>query len=183
MSSGWAFLDPVRTFWERARPDIRLLIGVLLVTLIGIAGLTPTYFGMTLSWPFAAFIAAIGWGSGGIAMRPMLSLILFGFAQDVSMIFAPLGVFALLNILVFGLSAGLHQAFDTDRSGGVAVLIPVVCLIGGFSMLWIIASLTNGAAIRVMPVLLSLFSTLTLYILIAPVFDLGRRPDERGVLS
>ena len=183
MTSILAFFDPVKTFWENARPDIRLLIGALLVTLIGVAGLTPTYFGMTLSWPFAAFVAATAWGSGGIAMRPMVLLILFGFAQDVSMVFAPLGVFALLNIIVFGLSAGLHQAFDTDRSGGVVVSIPVACLLAGFSMLWIIASLTNGSAVRVLPILLSLFSTLALYVLISSMFDLGRRPDERGVLS
>lgn len=183
MTSILAFFAHVRKFWENARPDIRLLIGALVLTLIGVAGLTPTYFGMTLSWPFGAFVAATAWGGGGIAMRPMLLLILFGFAQDVSMIFAPLGVFALLNILVFGLSAGLHQAFDTNRSGGVVVLIPVACLLAGFSMLWVIASLTNGTAIRVLPFLLSLFSTLALYVLISPVFDLGRRPDERGVLS
>lgn len=183
MNAVFNLFRPVVSFWENARPDIRLLIGALLVALIGLAGLTPTYFGVTLSWPFAAFIAATGWGSGGIAMRPMLLLILFGFAQDVSMIFAPLGAFALINVLVFGISAGLHQTFDTDRSGGIAVIIPLVCITSGFVMLWIIASLTTGAPVRVLPLMLSLFSTLAMYVLIAPVFDLGRRPDERGVLS
>lgn len=174
---------PIADFWRKARPDVRLLIGALLVILIGLAGLTPTYFGVALSWPFAAFIAATGWGAGGIAMRPMLLLILFGFAQDVSMIFAPLGVFALINIIVFGISAGLHQTFDADRSGGVAAVIPFVCVTSGFIMLWVIASLTTGAPVQVLPLFLSLFSTLAMYVLIAQVFDLGRRPDQRGALS
>lgn len=174
---------PISAFWETARPDIRLLIGGLIVALVGLGGLTPTYFGVTLSWPFAAFIAATGWGAGGIALRPILFLIVFGFAQDVSMIFAPLGVFALLNLLVFGLSAGLHQAFDTDRSSAAALFIPIACIIGGFVMLWMIASLTNGASVRVFPLFLSMFSTLALFVLIARVFDLGRRPDQRGALS
>ena len=99
------------------------------------------------------------------------------------MIFAPLGVFALINVIVFGISAGLHQTFDTDRSGGMAAIIPLVCITSGFVMLWIIASLTTGAPVRVLPLILSLFSTLAMYVLIASVFDLGRRPDERGVLS
>ncbi|MEO1642420.1 MAG: hypothetical protein AAFR74_03720 [Pseudomonadota bacterium] len=146
-------------------------------------GLTPTYFGISLSWPFAALIAATGWGAGGVAMRPMVLLILFGFAQDVSMVFAPLGIFALINLSVFGFSAWLHQLFDYERSGAVAFTTPVVALLSGFIMLWILASLTNGAIVRVVPVLLSFASTLALYVLVAPLFDLGRRPDERGAMS
>ena len=99
------------------------------------------------------------------------------------MIFAPLGAFALINIVVFGVSAALHQMFDTERSGGAAVIIPVSCLLIGFVSLWVIASLTNGNAVRLAPICLSFLSTMALYVLIAPVFDLGRRPDERGQLS
>ncbi|MEM9054232.1 MAG: hypothetical protein AAGB16_02805, partial [Pseudomonadota bacterium] len=170
-------------WWRKASPDLRLVVGTILVIMIGLAGLTPNYFGFTLSWPFAALIAAIGWGAGGIAARPMIILILFGFAQDVSMIFAPLGVFALLNLAVFGLSAALYQTFDAERSSGAAMVIPLSCLLAGFSLLWVIASLTNGNAVRLEPVFLSFLSTIALYVLIAPVFDLGRRPDERGQLS
>lgn len=178
-----AFFQSISAFWQGAGSDVRLLIGAALVVIVGVTGLTPTYFGMSLSWPFAAFIAATGWGSGGVAMRPMILLILFGFAQDVSMIFAPLGVFALLNLLVFGLSAGLHQLFDTERSAVAAIVIPLGCLFAGFFMLWIIASLTNGSIVRMVPILMSLVSTIALYVLTAPLFDLGRRPDQRGVLS
>jgi hypothetical protein len=183
MSDRFPVLSGVVKWWRNASPDIRLLVGAVLVAVIGTAGLTPNYFGFTLSWPFAALIAATGWGAGGLAARPMIMLILFGFAQDVSMIFAPLGVFALLNLAVFGVSAALYQMFDTERSGGAAIIIPVSCLLVGFVLLWVIASLTNGNAVRLEPVFLSFLSTMALYVLIAPVFDLGRRPDERGQLS
>lgn len=183
MTQLMALFRSVHAFWQSANSDVRLLTGTIFVLIIGITGLTPTYFGLSLSWPFAALIAATGWGSGGIAMRPMLLLILFGFAQDVSMIFAPLGVFALLNLLVFGLSAGLHQIFDRERSSGVALTIPLICMLSGFATLWVIASLTNGYAVLISPIILSMISTLALYIVVAQVFDLGRRPDQRGTLS
>lgn len=183
MNQLMALFVPVQRFWANAGPDMRLVIGTVFVLLVGISGLTPTYFGLSLSWPFAALIAATGWGGGGIAMRPMMLLVVFGFAQDVSMIFAPLGVFAFLNLLVFGLSAGLHQLFDTDRSAGAALIIPLSCVLSGFVALWIIASLTNGFAVRLLPIILSMISTLALYVLVAPIFDLGRRPDQRGTLS
>ncbi|MEM1086677.1 MAG: hypothetical protein AAGH90_03040 [Pseudomonadota bacterium] len=176
-------IESLSAFWRSSGSDLRLIIGAAVVVVIGVAGLTPTYFGIALSWPFAAFVAATAWGSGGVAMRPMMLLILFGFAQDISMIFAPIGVFALLNLIVFGLSAGLHQLFDTDRSAGAALIIPLACLFSGFLLLWVIASLTNGSVVRLLPILLSLISTVALYVLIAPIFDLGRRPDQRGALS
>lgn len=168
------FADSMALRWENARPRSRLIIGVILVILIGLVGLTPkTLFGMQLSWPYIGLIAAVGWGRSGMAFGPMAFLLVFGFAQDASQ--APWGSHGLANLLTYGLSAIVSQTADTERSPILSFVLPVVTLFVGITLVWLVASVSSGHVVRVTPMLTAYFATLVAHMLIAPLFDLGVR--------
>jgi len=176
MSSRSNALQTVGFWWQDARPVTRLGIGAALVVLIGVTGLTPTlFFGVVLAWPYAALIAAIGWGRAGFAFSSVLLLIAFGVAQDVSTS-APLGCFGLINLLVYGASAILHQTFDGERSPEIVFALPLILLVFAFVLVWLMASLVSGHVTRLEPLLAALGSTAVLQLVSSPVFDLGVRP-------
>jgi len=149
----------------------------LLVAAIGLLGLTPNVlFDVALSWPYAALIAAIGWGRSGLGFAPMAVLVVFGFAQDVTAS-APLGCFALVNLVAYGASAGL---FDIERSQGMNYGLPVAILFLGMAMVWLLASFSSNHLARLVPLMSAFLATLFLHMLIAPVFDLGIRRGANG---
>ena len=171
--------DSLAVRWEAARPRLRLLIGALVVLVIGMVGLTPkSFFGVPLAWPYVGLIAAVGWGRSGIAFGPMVLLVLFGFAQDASQ--APWGSHGLANLLIFGLSAMVHQMFDTERTPFLSFILPVVTLFSGIALVWIVASISSGHIVRVTPLLTAYFATLVVHMLIAPLFDLGAQRTVSG---
>ena len=171
--------DSLAVRWEAARPRLRLLIGALVVPVIGMVGLTPkSFFGVPLAWPYVGLIAAVGWGRSGIAFGPMVLLVLFGFAQDASQ--APWGSHGLANLLIFGLSAMVHQMFDTERTPFLSFILPVVTLFSGIALIWIVASISSGHIVRVTPLLTAYFATLVVHMLIAPLFDLGAQRTVSG---
>jgi len=170
----------VSMWWARAGLRTRLLIGAILVAVIGLAGLTPnSLFSLNVSWPYAAFIAAAGWGRSGLAFSPMVILLTFGFIQDETS-FAPLGMFGLLNIIILGFSAWLHQTFDTERSPVLSYGLPILVIVAGFIMLWIFASIVSSYPVRIVPILGALLSTICVHMIAAPVFDLGLRHQLTG---
>jgi hypothetical protein len=166
--------------WERARPRLRLLIGVVVVALVGLAGLTPkAAFGVPLTWPYISLIAAVGWGRSGLAFAPMILLVVFGFAQDASQ--APWGSHGLANLLTFGLIVAASQTFDTERAPGLGFAMPLIGLAAGVTLVWGIASVSVGHPVRVMPLLAAYLATVIVHLLISPLFDLGiRRGQVRG---
>ena len=171
--------DSLAVRWEAARPRLRLLVGALVVLVIGMVGLTPkSFFGVPLAWPYVGLIAAVGWGRSGIAFGPMVLLVLFGFAQDASQ--APWGSHGLANLLIFGLSAMVHQMFDTERTPFLSFILPVVTLFSGIALIWIVASISSGHIVRVTPLLTAYFATLVVHMLIAPLFDLGAQRTVSG---
>lgn len=171
-------------WWQSARARSRLAIGAMIVALVGLAGLTPNvWFDLTLAWPYAALIAAAGWGRSGLAFTPMALLVLFGFAQDVTSS-APMGCFALVNLATYGASAALNQTFDIERSAGMNFGLPIALLILGICLVWLLASFASGHVARVTPLFSAFLSTLVLHLLIAPVFDLGiRRGSHAGTMA
>ena len=178
MSGALSPLSAVFRWWEAARPRLRLAVGAVLIGLIGLMGLTPNVlFGTTISWPYMALIAAIGWGRAGLGFTPMLILIVFGFAQDVTAS-APLGSFALVNLATYGITAVLYQAFDAERSPGVNYGLPLVLLFIGMSFVWLLASLSSSYPVRVTPLMASLLATLFVQMMVAPLFDLGVRASS-----
>ncbi|MDJ0922367.1 MAG: hypothetical protein QNI84_14660 [Henriciella sp.] len=175
MSRAIAPLSMIARWWTKARPRLRLAVGTVLVGIVGLMGLTPNvFFGTTVSWPYMALIAAIGWGRAGLGFSPMLVLILFGFAQDVTAS-APLGSFALVNLATYGLKAGLYQAFDAERSPGVSYGLPILILFMGIIIVWLLASLSSNHVVRFMPLFASFLATMFVQMIVAPVFDLGVR--------
>ncbi len=166
--------------WERARPRLRLFIGVLVIALVGLAGLTPKVaFGVPLTWPYISLIAAVGWGRSGLAFAPIILLIVFGFAQDASQ--APWGSHGLANLLTYGLIVGASQTFDTDRTPGLGFALPLFGLFVGVALVWLIASISVGYPVRVMPLLAAYLATVIVHLMISPLFDLGiRRGQIRG---
>lgn len=173
-------LQGVTRWWGGARARLRLAVGFVLVAMIGLGGLTPNvFFGLTLSWPYAALIAAVGWGRSGLAFGPMAALTLFGFAQDVTTS-APLGCFALVNLATYGASASVSQMFDIERSQGMNYGLPILMLVFGMFLVWLLASFATAHVARIAPLFSALLATIFLHMLIAPVFDLGIRRGARA---
>lgn len=160
--------------WSEAGPTSRLVVGTLLVAVIGLIGLTPkSVFGTELTWPYAALVAACGWGRSGLGFRPMAILVLLGFAQDVSA-YAPLGCFGFINLSAFGLSALVHRSFDRERAPVITTLSPIIIYALAFSLVWLFASFNGNHMVQLTPLVQTFVITYILHIIFAPVFDLGR---------
>jgi hypothetical protein len=167
-----------RTLWSQAGPSPRLIFGAAIIAVVGVLGMTPKeIFGLQLAWPFAALWGAIGWGRAGLSLRPMLLLVAFGLMQDI-ISNAPLGCFAMINLLVYGLSAGIAGQTDGMRDVLVAIVGPVVLLIVAFLLVWGFASITSDHLVRTWPLFTSFFMTGLIYAGANAMFDLGRRPGE-----
>ncbi|MEM5516557.1 hypothetical protein WNY37_06325 [Henriciella sp. AS95] len=165
----------ISRLWHEAGPTSRLIVGTLIVALIGIVGLTPkTLFSQELIWPYAALVAAIGWGRSGVAFRPMVILVILGVAQDVSA-YAPLGCFGFINLSVFGMSAALSRAFDRERAPIITMLAPILLYSAAFGLVWLLASFASGHMVQLSPLVGAFVVTYIMHMLVAPVFDLGRR--------
>ena len=167
-----------RTLWSQSGPSPRLLFGAAIIAIVGVLGMTPkAFFGIPLAWPFAALWGAMGWGRVGLALRPMVLLVVFGLMQDI-VSNAPLGCFAMINLLVYGVSAGIAEQTDGMRDTLVAVVGPVVMLIVAFLLVWGFASITGDHLVRAWPLMTSFIATGAVYAVGNQMFDLGRRPGE-----
>ncbi|MEO1015521.1 MAG: hypothetical protein AAFX08_10080 [Pseudomonadota bacterium] len=160
-------------WWSRLSPNARLVVGLVIICLVGLAGLTPkTVLGMTIPWPYAALWGAAGWGAAGMSFRPMIFLALLGVAQDVASN-APIGAFMLVNLAAYGASATMAEAFDIEGDLGARAAAPALSIGAGFFTLWLIASGTADHAVRVGPILGAFVVTLGAYYLAARAFWIG----------
>lgn len=167
-----------RTLWSQSGPSPRLVFGAAIITIVGVLGMTPkAVFGIALAWPFAALWGAIGWGRAGLSLRPMLLLVGFGLMQDI-VSNAPLGCFAMINLLVYGFSAGIADQTDGMRDTLVAVVGPAVLLVAAFLLVWAFASITADHLVHAWPLLTGFITTGLVYAFGNGMFDLGRRPGE-----
>jgi hypothetical protein len=91
---------------------------------------------------------------------------------------APLGCFALINLLVYGMSAGIAEQTDGMRDTLVAFVGPVVLLSAAFLLVWGFASITSDHIVRTWPLLTSFVNTGLIYAFANRMYDLGRRPGE-----
>jgi hypothetical protein len=107
----------------------------------------------------------------------MMLLVLFGLMQDI-VSNAPLGCFAMINLLIYGMSAGIADQTDGMRDPLVAVVGPAVLLIVAFLLVWGFASITGEHLVRSWPLLSSFITTGLIYAFAARMYDLGRRPGE-----
>lgn len=176
----WRPLQSLPGWWQDSSFAMRIGVGTAVVSLIGLAGLTPRMMhGLALAWPFAALIAAVGWGRSGVAFLPMFILIGFGFAQDIAAT-APLGCFAVINLVAYGASSFLYQTFDSERSVGIGIGLPPFLLAIGFVLVWSLASLVSGHPQRLQPLIAALFTSILLQGVIGSVFDLGAKPGAES---
>ena len=160
--------------WARTAAPWRLVFGCGLIILIGLAGLTPKlFFGVEIAWPLLGLIAATGWGRSGMALAPLMLLIVLGFAHDVSQ--APWGSYGLANLLTFGFAAFVFQTFEIDRNPALNLSMPFICITFGGLLLWVIASVSIGHPARITPLIAAFFTTVLTQIVLAPIFDLGTR--------
>lgn len=167
-----------KTLWSQAGPTPRLIFGAAIIAIVGVLGMTPkALFGIPLAWPFAALWGAIGWGRAGLSLRPMILLVIFGLMQDI-VSNAPLGCFAMINLLIYGMSAGIADQTDGMRDTLVAVMGPIVLLVIAFLLVWGFASITSDHLVRSWPLLASFITTGLIYAIAARMYDLGRRPGE-----
>jgi len=175
-----SYTPPRPSLWSHTGPSGRLVFGVFLITVVGLWGLTPkTVFGVVLAWPHAALWGAVGWGRVGLSMRVVALLIVFGLLQDITFN-APLGCFVIVNLIVYGLSTAAASTFDMKQDTLMSFIVPAGLFFVGFFVLWILASSFADHAVRVMPLLAYMLATGLTYVLVADLFDLGRRP---GTLS
>jgi hypothetical protein len=167
-----------RTLWSQSGPSPRLVFGAAIIAIVSVLGMTPkALFGIPLAWPFAALWGAMGWGRAGLSLRPMILLVLFGLMQDV-VSNAPLGCFAMINLLVYGMSAGIADQTDGMRDTLVAVVGPSVLLVVAFLLVWGFASITGDHLVRTWPLMTSFITTGLVYAISQGMYDLGRRPGE-----
>lgn len=167
-----------KSLWSQTAPSGRLAFGAFFIVLAGAFGMLPReVFGIDVAWPYAALWGAMGWGRVGLSLRPMILLVVFGLMQDI-VSNAPLGCFAVINLAVYGLSAGIADQTDGMRDALVASLGPVVMLTVAFVMLWVFASVTGDHMVRSAPILSATIMTGLVYLLSYRMFDLGRRPGE-----
>lgn len=167
-----------RTLWSQSGPSPRLVFGAAIIAIVGVLGMTPKeIFGMPLAWPFAALWGSIGWGRAGLSLRPMILLVIFGLMQDI-VSNAPLGCFAMINLMVYGMSAGIADQTDGMRDTLVAVVGPAVLLVVAFLLVWGFASITGDHLVRTWPLMTNFIITGLIYSFASRMFDLGRRPGE-----
>lgn len=167
-----------KSLWSATAPSARLAFGAFIIVLAGVSGMLPReFFGLEISWPFAALWGAMGWGRVGLSVRPMLLMLLFGLMQDV-ISNAPLGCFAMINLLVYGLSALIARRTDAMRDRLVAFLGPMAMLCVAFILIWGFASITADHLVPAGAVFASVVTTGLAYLAGYRIFDLGRRPGE-----
>ena len=178
--ASWSRSDIRNSAWARTRPNTRLLAGAALISLIGLAGLTPkSVFGLELVWPFAALWGAAGWASAGLSIRPMVLLCIFGLAQDMSFV-SPFGSFMLVNLVTYGAAALVSESLDVEADPVKAMLVAAFAMAVGFTLMWMMASAKADYAVNLLPVILTYLVTLGLFVPVVPLFRLGGRPGERG---
>jgi len=164
--------------WEEAGPRTRIILGSILVGVVGLMGFTPNVlFGTTLSWPYIALTAAIGWGKSGFNFLSMSMLILFGFGQDISTS-APFGCFALINLMTLGGSVLFHQTLKVPSIHAVDHVQSTILLLLAFIMIWLLASLLTGHIARIVPIFFSFLTTAFLQFFIAPIFNIDVNQDQ-----
>ncbi len=167
-----------KTLWSQTGPSGRLAFGAAVISVVSLIGLTPrSLLGVEIPWPYAALWGAIGWARVGLSIRPILILSIFGVMQDI-ITNAPMGVFATINLTVYGLSALIARHTDGMKDAAVAVLAPAVLLLLAFMAVWSFASLTGGRSVPAGPIFTVMLVTGGIYALTAEIFNLGRRPGE-----
>lgn len=155
---------------------VRILIGLAIITVFGALRQSGwALAGPEIPWPNAALWAAAGWGLGGLAIRPLLLLVVIGLAQD-TLSQAPLGSYVVVNLVAFGFS-GLLSGRRGSEGGEVRLfLIALGAIAAGFATLAGLAAMTAEATPRLLPLVGSLSVTLLLFIPLFLVFRL--MPDE-----
>ncbi|MEM7661074.1 MAG: hypothetical protein AAF292_02400 [Pseudomonadota bacterium] len=162
-----------KSSWQRTNSGAQLLVGVILIAVVGLFGLTrKSMFGIELIWPYAAMWGAVGWASVGLSLRPMVILVAFGLAQDVSFN-APLGSFVLVNLSTYALSAALRETFDVDSDPVRALFAAAAAMGCGTFVLWVLASSTADQVVQLVPLLAVYAVTLILFVPVAGAFRLG----------
>ncbi|MEM6410890.1 MAG: hypothetical protein AAF683_05095 [Pseudomonadota bacterium] len=162
-----------KSSWQRTNPSAQLLVGVMIIAVVGLFGLTrKSVFEVELVWPYAAMWGAVGWASVGLSLRPMVILVAFGLAQDVSFN-APLGSFVLVNLATYAVSAALRETFDVESDPVRAVFAAGAAMACGTFVLWILASSTADHVVQLLPLLTVYLATLILFIPVAGLFRLG----------
>ncbi len=159
--------------WERTGSGARLSVGVLVCVAVMLLGLRPVdVFGVAIPWPYASLWAAVGWARAGLSARPMLPLVILGLAQDV-LLSAPLGCFVIVNLVTYGLHAGVMRLLGSERDPVAYRVLPPLTLAVGAAMVWIVASGVVTHPVRVAPIVWSYLATVAGFQILRPVFNPG----------
>lgn len=181
MRSRASLLHRLSSAWKRTGPNSRLALGIAVVVSIWFFGLTPWRVGgVELPWPVMLLAAAVGWSRVGLYMRPVFALIVLSFLYDLTAT-APFGSYMIVALSAYGVQVLAQSALDMDNGAVLETLIPFVSLAAGFLVLWGVASVATGYAIRLFPILMTGLSTAILYSFLAPVFDLRTRYGHRAM--
>lgn len=160
---------------------IRILIGTLIVIVAGVISQSPLIL-ESPEWPLpnVALWAAAGWGLTGLAVRPMLLLIAFGFAQDIQ-IGAPIGASIVVNLVAFGASAYLSSRTEREVSDTANLLYALLAIVAGFIALVLLAMTVSQSSPRLLPILGDLGVTTLLFLIFFPFFNLP--PSDDGMFQ
>lgn len=162
----------------RSGRTIRILIGTLVVIVAGVISQSPLIL-ESPEWPLpnVALWAAAGWGLTGLALRPMLLLIVFGFAQDIQ-IGAPIGASIVVNLAAFGAAAYMSQRTERETNDAGGLLYASLAIIVGFIALVLLAMTVSQSSPRLLPLFGDLGVTLLLFLVFFPLFNLPASDDS-----
>lgn len=159
--------------WQRTGSGARLTVGVLICLAVMLLGVRPVeVFGLTIPWPYASLWAAVGWAGAGLSARPMLPLVILGLVQD-ALLNAPLGCLVIVNLITFGLHAGLMGLIGSERDAFASRVLPPMTLAVGATMVWIVATGVVTHPVRLAPILLSYLATVVGFLILRPLFNPG----------
>jgi len=164
--------SPLLDTWRRTALTGRLAVGVLAIlafTLLWdqLAGV----FEPRVRWPLTGLVAAAGWARLGLSVRPMVVLVVIGFAFD-AVSGAPFGVYPLVFLSTYALMATASLVMGGEMDPLTGAVLPYIGMAVGFFVLWVFASIIVSAPIDPLPLVWGWLASSALFLLFEGLFDL-----------
>ncbi|MEO1785910.1 MAG: hypothetical protein AAFR41_02690 [Pseudomonadota bacterium] len=170
----WSSLFPnaVLQTWRRTGLTGRLATGLLAIIVFTLVwDALANMVDARIRWPLTGLAAAAGWARLGLSIRPMLVLMIVGFAFD-SVSGAPFGVFPLVFLSTYAVLASTSLLLGSEMDPVTGSILPFLGMGFGVFVLWVFASVIASAPINPIPLLIAWVTSCVFYALFEGLFDL-----------
>ncbi|MEM7766118.1 MAG: hypothetical protein AAF253_01360 [Pseudomonadota bacterium] len=167
--------------WRVTGLNVRLGVGVASIVLFTILwDLLGNSVSLGVAWPITGLVAAVGWARLGLSVRPMVVLMLIGFAFD-SVSLAPFGVHPLVFLSTYALLASIGLVIGGEMDPLTGSVLPYLGIATGVALLWIFASVIVSGPVEALPLLFAGGMTALFYLVFEGLFDLdSARTSAKG---